>query len=120
MISKLDSAFSQYIRQKNANEHGLVKCYTCETVSHWKEMDCSHFIKREHRGTRWHENNCRPACQYCNRTLNGNLTVFEERLTLEIGKEAVEELKRLSRQAVKHTKYELQELLTKYKNHGTI
>ena len=39
-LKKLDKIFSEYIRKRDADENGYVKCCTCPTVEHWKEMDC--------------------------------------------------------------------------------
>src|SRR5690348_13199697 len=36
----LDIIFSQLVRLKEADEHGMVKCYTCDDLKHWKQMQC--------------------------------------------------------------------------------
>lgn len=61
-----DRITSKYIRQKWADENGFVKCVTCETVKHWKEMHCAHYIERGKMRTRWLEENLRVACPSCN------------------------------------------------------
>ena len=33
---KLDVLFSQYIRRRNADHLGRVKCFTCGVEKHWK------------------------------------------------------------------------------------
>lgn len=83
LTDDLDIIFSQLIRLKEADEFGMVKCFTCDEVKHWKQMQCSHFMPRAHMPTRFSEKNCRPACKKCNEDLRGNLVVFAERLEAE-------------------------------------
>ena len=66
LITKADTITSQYIRQKYADENGYVKCVSCLTVLHWKDMHCAHFIGRAKKATRWLEENLHPACCSCN------------------------------------------------------
>jgi hypothetical protein len=83
LTGDLDIIFSQLIRLKEADEHGVVKCFTCDDVKHWKDMQCGHFQPRAHMPTRFSEKNCRPQCKHCNEDLRGNLKVFAERLEAE-------------------------------------
>jgi len=62
----LDTIFSRFIRQKYADENGMVRCYTCSTTKHWKEMQNGHWIPRNYLATRFSENNCRVQCVSCN------------------------------------------------------
>ena len=105
LIRKADEITSQYIRQKYADENGYVKCVTCGKVLHWKESHCAHYIERGAKGTRWLEENLHPACPGCN--------VFHKEFhkreyTLFIidfyGRDKVDELKRLARQALSPSK----------------
>lgn len=66
LIAKADKITSQYIRRKHADENGMVKCVSCETVLHWKDAHCAHFIERGKKATRWIEENLWPACPSCN------------------------------------------------------
>ena len=38
IVKKLDAIFSQYIRLKDADHNGDVKCFTCGKVSHYKKV----------------------------------------------------------------------------------
>jgi len=64
--TKADTITSQYIRQKYADHAGNVKCCTCQTVKHWKEMHCAHYVERGKTAVRWEEENLHPACPSCN------------------------------------------------------
>jgi len=83
LIDDLDIIFSQFIRLSYADEHGMVACYTCDVVKHWKQMQCGHFIPRAHMPTRYSTKNCRQQCKQCNEDLRGNLVVFAEKLEAE-------------------------------------
>lgn len=80
---KLDTVFSQYIRQKYADQNGMVKCYTCSTVKHWKEMQNGHWIPRNNLATRFSEENCRPQDVGCNMFQQGRPDVFAVNLIKE-------------------------------------
>jgi len=95
----LDAEVSLWVRGKPAVEldlGGLIPCYTCGRMSHYKSMDSGHFFVRAHRGTRWDLRNIRPQCKRCNWTLEGNKDEYTSRLTAELGPETIEELRTLS------------------------
>ncbi len=92
----LDRIFSEVIRRQYADERGLVSCYTCGIMKHWKEMQCGHFRPRQHLSTRYNETNCKVQCPDCNEFKNGNLEEFSYRLCKEYGPDVVERLYKLS------------------------
>jgi len=72
---------SKLVRKRSANWKGLVRCYTCGAIKHWKEMDLGHYI---HKDCFNHEEDLlRVQCTHCNRHLSGNLGVFAENLIKE-------------------------------------
>jgi hypothetical protein len=109
----LDRVVSRYVRLKDANSNGMVKCYTCPKVAHYLKMQCSHFIPRTHLATRWLTDNLRPACKQCNEILQGNLEVYAKNLEAE-RKGTVEYLNELKHTIEKPTREELKQLLTEY------
>jgi len=66
LITKADTLASRYIRQKYADQDGMVHCVSCETVLHWKDMHNAHYMPRSAKNTRWMEENLHPACPSCN------------------------------------------------------
>lgn len=100
-MTSADIYFSRYIRLLHS-EDGLCTCYTCGKVLPIKEIENGHFMKREHKTTRYHENNCRPQCKTCNGDTkhNGKQLEFEENLINEIGITEVYNIKALSKQTV--------------------
>ena len=113
-VRTLDDVFSHYLRQKYADDNGFVRCYTCDTVLHWKDIQCGHYYSRGSQATRWDEKDCRPQCYSCNVGKNGNYPVFAERLRDEIGDDGMDELKRLSHATSKFSRPDLLDLIHKY------
>lgn len=86
---KLDKVFSVYIRRKEADEYGYVRCFTCGKRLHWKDAQCGHYIDRRHLKTRWDEMNCHIQCEDCNCFKSGNIKSYREELMSIYGEEAV-------------------------------
>ena len=93
LIQRLDTICSKIVRQ-NGSKDGYNYCYTCGVRLPWNSLDCGHFISRRFISTRFDLNNMRPQCQWCNRELHGNLDVYREKLTNELGEEKMAELHR--------------------------
>lgn len=112
---------SRLIRIRNADWRGLVKCYTCLVIKHWKEMDCGHYI---HKDCFNHEEDLlRVQCTHCNRHLSGNLGVYAENLLKEHGEKKFKELSDQRFTKKDYTRKELLEIrkkllaeLKKYEN----
>ena len=111
LIQDLDAVIRRYVRIRDADENGLVKCYCCTTKKHFTLMQCAHYISRKHIGLRFdHKRNLRTCCKHCNEDLDGNLEVYK----LELNKEQKglpEELEEQSRLVEKPTNDELKSLL---------
>jgi hypothetical protein len=102
LMSSADTYFSRYIRLKHS-ENGKCTCYTCGDIKDIKEVDNGHYMKREHKATRYHENNCRPQCKKCNGDTkhNGKQIEFREYLCNEIGENNVVKIEKLSKTSIK-------------------
>jgi hypothetical protein len=114
LIQDLDAIVSKYIRMKEANLDGIVKCYTCFRSGSWKSFDCGHFIPRSNMALRWDVRNLRPQCKKCNQYDYGNIEEFE--LALE-GEQPgiVKILTEESRNPYKWSRDELKELLIDFR-----
>ena len=110
LVKKLDTVFSLYIRQRYADRNGMVKCCTCSTVKHWKEMDCGHFMSRKHMSTRWVEDNCSTQCKKCNVFRYGEAYLF----SVFLGSELADSLYQMSKKTVKYSNVDLEEMIELY------
>jgi len=75
-MDDLDAVFSQFIRLRDSDQNGYVTCPCCGAVNYWTECDCMHFMRREHKNTRYCEENCFGGCKTCNQLKDGNLRKF--------------------------------------------
>lgn len=110
LVKKLDTVFSKYIRISNADKGGYCTCVTCNIVKHWKEIQAGHFMSRKHYSTRWCEKNVKPQCIGCNMFKQGE----QYKYSLFLGKDVAEVLYLKSKETVKFTNYELEEMIKDY------
>jgi hypothetical protein len=115
LIEQLDDLHSEWVRRSNANNKGIVKCYTCPKEDHWKKMQCGHFQSRKHKNTRWHLLNTKPQCVGCNIFKQGEQYVFGKNLDLEYGEGTAESVEAMSRQTCKLTRADLVVMIEGYK-----
>jgi hypothetical protein len=92
--NKLWKLVSEYTRRRSANKDGYVRCFTCEKIDHWKNMDAGHFIDKSICGAELYfdERNLRPQCTRCNRYLSGAKDVYARELVRAYGAKILDEL----------------------------
>jgi 5-methylcytosine-specific restriction endonuclease McrA len=110
LIKKLDTVFSQYIRLRYAKNE-IATCVTCGKKDHWKKLQAGHFMSRKHYSTRWDEDNVEVQCQACNVFRYGEQYLFAKYL----GQEKADALLTKSRETVKFSDYDIQEMIDLYK-----
>ena len=116
LVKRLDSVFSLFIRLREA-DNGMVKCFTCEKVSHYKKhMQCGHFQSRKNYSTRWDPINCQVQCYGCNVMQQGRQYQFGLNLDTKYGEGVAEKLLIKSKKTVKYSNEDLQELIIYYNN----
>jgi len=111
LVKKLDSIFSEYIRRRYARNE-IATCVTCGKKDHWKKLQAGHFMSRKHYATRWDEDNVEVQCSACNVFRYGEQYLFAKYL----GEEKADKLLVKSRETVKFSDPELQEMIDIYKN----
>ena len=113
LIKEADVVFSQYVRLFNADKNGEVKCYTCDTKKHWKQMQLGHYISRSCLYLRYDLRNCRVQDEICNCHKHGNLAEFGKRLEEE--RQGITEILYEEKQLVyKPTKEEIRQIINEY------
>jgi len=110
LVKKLDTVFSQYIRLSNADNNGYCTCVTCNKTFHWKAIQAGHFMSRKHYSIRWDERNVKPQCVACNVYRAGE----QYKYSLFLGKEVSNVLYLQSKEIVKFTNYELEDMINDY------
>src|SRR5210317_2659343 len=110
LIKKLDTIFSIYIRRRYTKDN-IAECVTCGKKDHWKKLQAGHFMSRKHYATRWDEENVEVQCQACNVFRYGEQYLFAKHL----GEKKADELLAKSRQTVKFTDHDIQDMIDLYK-----
>ena len=114
---ELDKWFSLYVRLRDATEEGLVQCFTCGCVKHYKKgMQNGHFQSRSFLSTRFDEENCQPQCVGCNMFKQGEQFKFALGLDAMYGEGTAEELQVLARRITKFTRGDYEEKISYYKS----
>lgn len=88
---KLDKVFSEFIRLRDSDENGYVRCCTCGVVKFWREVDNGHGITRGELATRFDERNCMTQCKRCNMR-GGEQYLFSQEVDRRFGEGTWEEL----------------------------
>lgn len=109
--AKADVIWSLYIRLSEADATGYCRCCSCGRAYPWKEVDCGHFISRNHNLGRFKRENCHAQCKKCNRFREGNKAGYAVYLQKQYGPEIIEELNQLQYQVKRFEIDELQELI---------
>lgn len=107
----LDGLWSKLVRLSNANSIGMCKCCSCGMMAHWKDVDCGHFVSRNHNLGRYDERNTAPQCKKCNRFREGNKAGYAVYLQEKYGPEVIADLNKLQYQVKRFTPEELQEMI---------
>lgn len=94
---KLWTIFSQYIRLKDADSRGVVKCCTCDVKLPWKhpkgKMQCGHFFpKKGYPNLYYDECNTAPQCAACNGFLEGAQYFYSLHIIDKYGKSKLNKL----------------------------
>jgi 5-methylcytosine-specific restriction endonuclease McrA len=110
---KLDAAWSELVRRRDADRNGNVSCVTCGRVDHWKSMQNGHFIPRHYLAGRWLDENCNVQCPSCNVFRRGAYPEYADYLHRTFGASRIGELIQLKREKVKYTRADLEEMLEK-------
>ena len=116
---ELDKWFSLFIRLRDATDEGLVQCFTCGKVGHYKSggMQNGHFQSRRFMATRFSEDgNCEVQCVACNMFRGGEQYKFAINLDAKYGEGKAEELEFLSRTIMKVSRIDYEEKISYYKD----
>lgn len=112
---KADTNFSLFVRQRDADLNGIVRCSTCGHPHHWKQLDCGHFQSRRYEPTRYDEKNTGPQCVSCNRFNQGQQYKFSLYLNGKYGHKTAEQMTIKSRMFCKRNRYDYEVIAEKYK-----
>ncbi len=114
--SKLWKAFSLAIRLRDVGNDGKGKCFTCPRTIHYTEGDCGHGIPRQHKSTKYHEQNNHLQCKKCNGFEGGEQVEYAKEVDRRYGVGTWDKLRIMSRQVCKRGKFEIDRMTDWYKD----
>ena len=112
LVKKLDIVFSRWVRLSNSDDKGYCECVTCNKKVHWYDIQAGHFMSRRHYSTRWDQDNVKPQCKACN--IFGQGKQYE--YSIYLGKSVSDDLLAKSRQLIKYSVVDLQNMIDFYEN----
>lgn len=107
--------FSQYIRQRDADENGYAPCISCGKVEHYKLQDAGHYHPKSlGLSVYFLEKGVHNQCTACNRFRHGNLTAYAIALRKRYGEGILEELEQIKNTPLKLSRVDYMEMIEKY------
>jgi len=114
--AKADKWFSEFIRLRDADEHGMVTCITNPKIrKHWREMDCGHWISRAKEATRYDERNANGQSKQSNRFQGGHFLEHGLAIERKFGPGTRDALEKKAGQPCKRTTWDYEVLAKNYK-----
>lgn len=95
--TSLDKVFSVFIRMRDADNEGFVRCITSGKRMWWRDSQCGHFLSRRYNATRFHEQNSHAQSPYDNCYLAGNQYIYGLRIAEKYGEDVPQKLVELSK-----------------------
>lgn len=114
--SPADNWFSKFIRMRDADENGYIRCIACCRIVFWKNADCGHFAKRQHKALRFNEQNCNAQCKPCNWAEQGNDIEYAKGLDKKYGPGTADKLRAMQKGTLHLGKFELKVIADHYRN----
>ena len=112
---ELDKWFSLFIRLRDADDLGFVKCFTSGRFYHYKNIHAGHFMSRKHLSTRWCSTNVQPQSIGDNLFGQGEQYKFSVALDSKYGEGTAKELELTARTIMKVSRIDYEEKIGYYK-----
>lgn len=113
--AKACKLFSKFIRQRDADWKGEVKCITCNWRGRWQDAHAGHYIHGKQKEVYFNEMNCHAQCNACNTYKGGERGRYAYMLIKKYGLKKYNELEK-KRFIKKYWSFrDLQKIMKKYK-----
>lgn len=114
-IDTLDKIFSEYIRLRDSDQYGMIRCISCGKRIKWKQADAGHYIYRSHMALRFDEKNVNAQCRECNRFKAGNLEKYKRGLIIKHGRFIIDYLENKKHEIRQFSDFEIEILILHYR-----
>lgn len=106
--------FSLYIRLRDSDKNGIGLCFTCNKPKHYLKADCGHGIPRQHKATKYNEQNNHLQCKACNGFQGGMREAYKEHMDKKYGSGTWDKMLVASKSVSKLGKVEIDLLAAHY------
>lgn len=115
LTAKAQKVFNTYIRQRDSID-GYFTCISCGQTLPIEKMNAGHYIPQKGSSAlRFDEDNVHGECEYDNAFNEFHLIPYRKNLIHKIGERRVMELEQQHRLIKKWSRFELNEIIEKYK-----
>lgn len=115
LVKILDREFSLWLRMSAADDRGIVKCVTCGSLHHWKEITVGHYVSRARVSVRWDARNTGPQCVKCNSYNGGEQFLMRKYLVAKHGEKLVEAMEQWALMSKTESRESLIEKIADYR-----
>lgn len=112
--AKADKWFSEFIRLRDSDEHGIATCITSGRRMFWRKMDAGHYITRAREATRYDERNAHAQSKRANQYQGGHFIEHEQAIERIHGPGTAQKLRDLAGQDCKRSAQDYQALAEHY------
>lgn len=85
--------FSLFIRLRDSDANGIIRCCTCGKMKHWKRMQAGHYMSRRNKATLFDERNVHGQCAGCNAWQGGRAQDHAVFIDRKYGQGAAEKIR---------------------------
>jgi hypothetical protein len=120
LVKVLDREYSTWLRMVSADDRGLVKCVTCGTLHHWKDITVGHYVSRARISVRWDIRNTAPQCVRCNSYNGGEQFLMRKYLVSVHGEKAIEAMEQWALMTKTECRESLIEKINEYRKRNRL
>jgi hypothetical protein len=120
LLKVLDREYSLWLRVNAADDQGMVKCVTCGSIHHWKEITVGHYVSRTRISVRWNIRNTAPQCVKCNSYAGGEQFLMRKYLVATHGEKMIEAMEQLALMGKTESRESLLEKIADYRERNRL
>lgn len=114
LIKKMDDIFSDYIRLRDADNHGTVTCFITGERVWWRDADAAHFVGRSNMPTRYDEMNVHATTRDSNRFDPDHHTKYYLKMEEKYGWQVRQAIEQKGKSLMKFNRSDILEMMEEY------
>jgi len=114
LVKELDTVFSLFIRLRDADHQGTVKCFVTGEKVWWKDAQAAHWIPRANMIMRWAEDNVHACTKESNQYDPNHIHEYDKKMASTYSIYRIQVMRQTSKSLAKWTRPELEDLIDLY------